>query len=185
MKTILSFVILFLFALVTYGQVISVDNMFSIISLSQSKFENQISGKGFAFSGKEVQNDTLLRIYAYRRSRNFKDIDSISRSIARADSKNGSFITYETTSLVEFRNMKVQLKNAGFYCNLESGTDTLSSLLYQNKDLSVRTFIKTEDSITRYSLQFNKKIFPRSSDIFYANDLLTFTSHEYLVYYFG
>ena len=34
-------------------------------------------------------------------------------------------------------------------------------------------------------MEFCKKRFPKSKDIYYADDLLTFTSHEYLVHYFG
>jgi len=185
MKTILSFVVLFLFVPAGYGQVFSVENIFTFISFSPSKFENQLSGKGFAFAGKDVRNDTILRMYDYRRTKNFKDIDSISRSITRADTKDGSFITYETASLAEFKNMKVQLKNAGFYSSHGDGVDSLCALLYQNKDMTVSTGLRAEDSITRYSLQFHKKIFPKAKDIYYANDLLTFSSHEYLVYYFG
>ncbi|MEP7142111.1 MAG: hypothetical protein ABI707_04530 [Ferruginibacter sp.] len=185
MKAIVSFVILFSFALVTCGQVLSVENIFTIMSFSTSRFEKQLSEKGFAFSGKEHQNDTILRMYDYRRTKNFKLIDTISRSITSAEIKDGSFITYETVSLDEFRNMKTQLKKAGFYCNHGNVDDTSLSLLFQNKDMSVRTFTRKEDTVRRYSLQFYKKIFPRAKDIYYANDLLTFTSHEYLVYYFG
>ncbi len=185
MKKNLSFVMLFLFVSVTYGQVMSVEKLFTIISFSPSKFENRLSKKGFAFMGKDIQNDTLLRMYDYRRTKTFKDIDSITRSITRADIKGNSFITYETASLVEFTNMKAQLKSDGFYCNQEQSGGNLSSLLFQYNDLWVRTFINTTDSISRYSLLFHKKIFPRVKDIYYADDLLAFTSHEYLVYYFG
>ncbi|MEO5889831.1 MAG: hypothetical protein ABIQ31_06230 [Ferruginibacter sp.] len=185
MKTILSFVIFIFFVLPCKGQVFTTENIFDFFSLSPSRFDSHLSEKGFAFTGKDARNDTILRLYDYRRTRNFKNIDSITRSMIRADGKDMSSITYETGSRAEYLNIRAQLKKAGFYCNQEQGGDSLPSLLYQQKDLSVRTLIKTEDSVTRYSLQFQRKTFPGNKDIYYANDLLTFTSHEYLVYYFG
>lgn len=184
-KKFLSFAILCFLVCVNYGQAFSVGDLFRMISYPLSKFDNYLSRNGFAFRGKNVYHDTLLRIYDYRRTKNFKNIDSISRSITRADIKDNSFIMYETASLAEFMSLKEKLKQAGLYSlQLDTGNN-LSSLLYQNKDLSVRTFIKKEDSTSRYSFVFHKKIFPPAKDIYYANDLLTFTSHEYLVYYFG
>lgn len=185
MKITLSFIVLFLSVLVAHGQVISVDNLFILGSLSRSKADHFLYRNGFAAKGKSIQNDTVLSMYEYRTARSFKDRDSISISITRADIKEESYIIYETTSAFEFGNLKTALKNGGFYCNLKDGGDHPFSLLYQNKDLSVRTAIKTDNGTTRYSLLFYKKKFPRAKDIYYADDLLTFTSHEYLAYYFG
>lgn len=185
MKKILSFIILCFCVMVTYGQLISVEDIFTITSFSPSKFDNYLSRNGFIFSGKDVQNDTLLRMYNNRRAKGFNDTDYISRSIIRANIKDNIFITFETASLDEFMSKKAQLKKAGFYCNHPENDTNLTSLMYQHKDLCVRTFTKTADSVSRYALQFHKKKFPRAKDIYYADDLLTFTSHEYLVTYFG
>lgn len=163
----------------------SVENLFNLSSLPLPKFEKYLSRKGFAFAGRDVQNDTILKMYTYRTSRNFKIIDSFSRAITRGDISTQSVIIYETTSLPEFTDLKIQLKSAGFYCDPEAARDSTSSLLYQKRDLSVRTFSRIQDTVKRYSLLLYKKVFPRPRDIFYANDLLAFNSHEFLVYYFG
>ncbi|MEO7768524.1 MAG: hypothetical protein ABIS01_13935 [Ferruginibacter sp.] len=185
MKTILSFVILLLGIFAARGQGLSVDNLFSVISFSAAKCENQLSDRGFALTGKELRNDTSMRIFDYRRTKHFKTIDSISRCLKRADTKEDCYITYETASYDEFRKIITEIKNEGFYCNQVEQGNNPPPLLYQNKDLTVQTKMITTDGNSMYSLQFHKKIFPRIKDIYYANDLLIFTSHEYLTYFFG
>ncbi len=185
MKKILLSVIICLLVFVTRGQVFSVENLFTLTAYPASKFDSYLSRNGFAFMGKETQNDTLLKLYDYRRTRQFKNNDTIPRSLTRADIKENTLITYTTTSLAEYKNMKSQLKKTGFYCNQPETNDYNSPILYQKKDLTVTTLIQKEDTINRYSLQVQKKIFPKAKDIYYADDLLTFTSHEYLVHYFG
>ncbi|MCW3092900.1 MAG: hypothetical protein JWP81_3969 [Ferruginibacter sp.] len=185
MRTFLSIVTLFILAPACYGQGLSVDNLFSVISLSPSKCENQLSAKGFSLKLKELQNDTLLRVYDYTGTKHLKVVDSISRCVSRTDTKENCYLTYETASSHEFKEMIAALKAAGFYCKKQDKGDNLSGLLFQNKDLSVSTNITATDTINRYTLQFHKRMFPRKKDIYYANDLLSFTSHEYLVYYFG
>jgi hypothetical protein len=185
MKTIFPILAFSFLAPFCHAQVFSVDHMLSLLSASPSRFDNQLADKGFAPAGKAVQKDTALRMYDYRRTKNFKKTDSVSRAITRADMTDGAFIRYETTSSLEFSNLKTQLRNEGFYCNGAESADNTSPLLFQKKDLCARAYVKTADSLNWYIVQVQKKVFPRSKDIYYANDLLTFTSHEYLVYYFG
>jgi hypothetical protein len=185
MKNFLSFVLLLLVKLVAYGQMPSAQTLFTINSLTASKFEGYVSKKNYYFATRDTQNDTLLSTYQYRGKHNKKVKDSVIRFITRSIVKEDIFTTYETTSLPEFLKLKEQLKNGGFYCNQEDRSDSLPTLLYQSKDLWARMNTRTADSIKRYSLMVYKKIFINEKDIHYANDLLTFTSHEYLVYYFG
>ncbi|MEO6730840.1 MAG: hypothetical protein ABIN01_06460 [Ferruginibacter sp.] len=185
MKRLLFFFTLFFYALQTYGQGMPVESLFTLTSFSPAKFDNYLSKKGFAFRGNDVRQDTMLKMYDYRRTKSFKDIDSISRAICRAEIKGDAFVTYETASLAEFMDMRSQLKSTGFYYLREADNNNLGGLLYQHKDLTVRTIIDTVDNAPRYSMVFHKKTFPAPKNIYYANDLLTFTSHEYLVSYFG
>ena len=182
MKKSLSFIILLLAIVEIHGQPLTVDKLFSVGILPQLKFDKYLSGIGFIPIGKENIKDSLITLYDYRRSRKFSNIDSIRRSIIRKDIKDNTLITFNTVSLTEYSNLKLQLKNKGFFCNRE---DVDSPSIYQNKDLSVVSSVYVEDTTKWYSLQFHKKIFPKAKDIYYADDLLTFTSHEYLVHYFG
>jgi hypothetical protein len=184
MKVIAFFISSSFFVLVTRGQVLSVENIFKIANARQAS-ERFLSLKGFALTGRENRDDTFFKKYDYRRTKRCKDIDSIARSVTRAAMKDGFLLEYETASLAEFKALRTQLKSAGFYCNIPDVSDTSFFYIYQNNNLAVHTSMKAEDSIKTYSLQFYRKLFPRPRDIYYVNDLLSFNSHEYLVYYFG
>lgn len=185
MKTILPILTFALLAPFCQAQILSADHMLGLLGATPHRCDNQLTDKGFFPSGKTVKKDTALRMYGFRPTKNNKNTDSISRTITRADMPDGVLIRYETTSSPEFSSLKAQLKKEGFYCNHEAAADSLKPLLFQKKDLCARAYVKGEDSATRYFVQVQKKVFPKTKDIYYANDLLTFTSHEYLVYYFG
>jgi hypothetical protein len=187
MKTITFFSFLCLMILDIKGQVLPTDNLLTMATLSKPKLENYLSKKGYAFAGKEQLNDTMLSRYVFRKlnEKNKKNIDTTVRYFYRTDVKKEFFITFQTTSLPEFTELVERFKKAGFYCN--GSMDSLQSevLLFQHNDFTVRTYCTVNDSIKNYCLQVQKKIFPRPNDLYYGDDLLAFTSHEYLVYYFG
>lgn len=168
------------------GQALSAENLFSLSSYSNpKKFDNYLSRNGFAFAGRSVQNDTLLQSYLYKRTKNFSTPDSINRTITRADVKEQTFITFETESFTEIKHLANELKKKGFICTRELAAIDSTMILFQLRDLTVEASLKNEDTVRKYSLVFHKKVFPKPGDIYYADDLLAFTSHEYLVHYFG
>lgn len=187
MKKISFFSFLCLLILDTNGQVLFTDNLLTMTTLSKSKMESYLSKKGYAYAGKEQLNDTVLSRYVYRKSNDAEDknIETTIRSLYRTDVKRAFFITYQTTSLPEFRELVEQFKKTGFYCNGSTDSLQTAALLFQHNDITVRTFFTATDSTKNYCLRVQKKIFPRPKDMYYADDLLAFTSHEYLVYYFG
>src|SRR5665647_253065 len=187
MKKITFFSFLCLLVLVTNGQVLYTDNLLTMATLSKQKMGSYLSKKGYAYAGKDQFNDTVLSRYVYRKSTdtNDKNIDTPIRSIYREDVKEAFFISYQTTSLPEFKELVEQFKKTGFFCNGSTDSLQTAALLFQHNDITVRTFFTVTDSTKKYCLQVQKKIFPSPKDMYYADDLLAFTSHEYLVYYFG
>lgn len=77
------------------------------------------------------------------------------------------------------------MKRDGFYCNEEVDSSSLPSLLYQKGAVTVSRFTRVADSLNFYCLTACEKIFPGPGQISFADDLIMFTSHEYLEYYFG
>lgn len=186
MKRTLLFLLLAFSITGAFGQALSANNLFSLAAYPIPKSDNYLARNGFALAGKTTQSDTLLRFYRYKRTKHVAHPDSIFRSITRTDIKDATFITFETESFNEFKHIAAELKNEGFICKQELQAIDTSEILFQNKDKLVRACLKiVEDSIRTYSLMFHKKIFPKAKDIYYADDLLAFTSHEYLVHYFG
>lgn len=89
--------------------------------------------------------------------------------------------SYMTESLTEAYDLKKLLKEKGFIC----GNEHNHIALYQKNDITIEVTSTTKDSVTQYSFLVQKHLLPPVEDIFFAEDLLAFDSHEMLRYYFG
>jgi hypothetical protein len=95
------------------------------------------------------------------------------------------FISYRTSSANEYIDLLLQMKELGFYCNEAADSAKLPSLLYQLHNVTVVTSCEQKDSTEYFCLSFTKTSFPERKFIYYANDLMPFSSHEFLSFYFG
>lgn len=163
------------------------DNLLSLTTFSKAKMKIYLSRKGYAYAGKDQLIDTVTSRFDFRKSndKENKNADTIIRSFYRSDVGENFFITYQTTSLPGFKELVAQFKKAGFYSNQPDDSLPAQALLFQHNDITLRTYFTTMDSTKNYCLQVQKKTFPHLKDINYADDLLAFTSHESLVYFFG
>lgn len=189
MKKILSIALgLFLHSLVN-GQQISSDQMLNLLSLSLPKLESQLSGKRFFAASEKSEGDTAFKTYEYRPSyKKGKPLqrDSIYRKIVRASLKETSTLCYQTTAEWEFSSAIEALKSKGFYCEYEKdSTIKTESYLYQHEDFTADAASFYQDSLKWFCITFFKKNLSVNKEFLFAEDLLEFTSHEYLVYYFG
>ena len=120
---------------------------------------------------------------AQKKSKKKKDTLHITRSIETFRTKNNSSLTYFTSLKEEYAESVEELKEAGFFCGNEKDT---AGILFQKKNISVlATMIIEKDDDTLYSLAINQQQLPLPDDIQFAEDLLQFYSHEYLVSVFG
>jgi hypothetical protein len=158
-----------------------------MLSLTVPKLEAQLLNKKYRSAGTELHGDTAVKTYEYRPVIKKKKLtDSVSRKLLRSVLKETFILTYETTSVTEYNTIILALKKEGFFCEYEKDSSiTPSSYLYQHEDYTADVILKKEDSTQWYSVAFHKKTLPVERDLHYAEDLLEFTSHEYLVYYFG
>jgi hypothetical protein len=186
-KKITLFFFLCLSVLATDGQELSADNLLKIIELSKSKMTSYLSNKNFAYAGKDQINDTIYSKYVQRipPNKNNRNTDATIRSIYWAEVKEVPFCLYQTTAYPEFNELVKQFKKEGFYCHELMDSLQNRPLLFQHRDMTLRLSITEVDSIKQYNIQVQKKIFPAQKDINFADDLLAFTAHEYLEYYFG
>ncbi len=186
MKKLLVFAAFILPVSFMYGQVLPAANLLNALTLKAAKFDDWLAKKKFYFTNSSRQGDSLVKIYNYKPEiKKNKPVDSVKRCLTRKDNKDEFTLTYQTASRQEFEDLIKQLKLAGFYCNRDDEPAGSKPLLFQYRDVTVTVFTEEKDSIVKWSLLFYKKTFPDPQDIYYADDLLCFTSHEYLVYYFG
>ena len=171
------------------GQQLSADKLLDMLSVTVAKLESQLLNKRYHSSGTELYGDTAIKTYQYypviKKSKKMQT-DSVSRKLLRSVLKETFTLTYQTTSSAEYTGIIEALKKDGFYCEYEKDSTIIpASYFYQHEDYTAGASIKEVDSRAWYSITFYKKILPVDKDLHYAEDLLEFTSHEYLVYYFG
>ncbi|HMI79881.1 MAG TPA: hypothetical protein VK484_13875, partial [Ferruginibacter sp.] len=95
-------------------------------------------------------------------------------------------LIYQTTSVNEYNDFTGELKKKGFYCEYEKDkTISPAAYLYQHGIYTAEASVKKIRDTAWYSICFYRKLLPAPSELKFADDLLQFTSHEYLVVYFG
>jgi hypothetical protein len=167
------------------AQEFSADKLMNMLSLTTPKLESQLLSKRYSLSGTELYGDTAVKTFTYRPKKK-KLADSVGRKFLRSVLKETFTLTYQTTEITEYTGIIDALKKDGFHCDYEKdSTINPTSYLYQHEDYTADVSIKKIDSTAWYSITFHKKILPVDRDLHYAEDLLEFTSHEYLEYYFG
>lgn len=188
MKKILFILLWVILSTATQSQDLPADKLISMLSASLTKAENQLKDKKYVFSGIENSGDTSFRSYEYRpaSASRKKQADATSRKCVFTLLKNTSTLTYQTSSEAEYRKIIETLKKDGFYCEYEKDSSiTPSTYLYQHEVYSAEACVKKSEGSDMYSITFFKKIFSPTNNLQTAEELLEFTSHEYLVHYFG
>src|SRR6187397_2801917 len=185
MKGALLFLISFLVVCNVHSQEYSVKDFLHVSSLTPKKLESYLNKKKFLPAGNRFQNDIVINIYNLKpaKSKKKKDTLIITRSIETFHTKNNSSFTYITSLKKEYTESLKELNNDGFFCGNENDT---TAMLFQKKNITVlANMIIERDGDTLYSLAINQQVLPLPEDIQFAEDLLKFYSHEYLISFFG
>ena len=191
MKAFFIIPFLILIAITSLSQELSADNMLKWLSLSEKKLEYQLKNNEFYLSGNSLLTETTIKVYKDRQhfgNNNSGLSDSIRRYVISKKYKGAITLTYQTTVFTEYKHMLADLKKIGFHTyskNDVPGLSEIDSILYQHNEYTSTSFATTEDGLTLYSILFSRKVFPPAKEIYYGEDLLQFSSHEYLIYYFG
>jgi hypothetical protein len=170
------------------SQELSPDKLIGLLSLSIAKTEGQLSNKKYVFTGTESSGDTVFRTYQCKLSGSSKKKqgDGAARKVILATLKGTYTLTYQTSSATEYKNIIESLKKDGFYCEYEKdSTLKPASYLYQHEAYTAEACLKKEEGTDWHSITFFKKNFSPTNNLQTAEELLEFTSHEYLEYYFG
>lgn len=189
MKKLIVIAALILAVPTLYGQGLPAEKLIEIFTVPAAKFDDWAAKKKFIFTFNTKNEDTLIKHYDFKSAvKKGKLVDSIQRYILCKENNKENHkefnLVYQTASEAEFTTLIGELKAMGFYCNME-GDPAKTRVLFQHKDFTAKTFTEINDSVPLYSLQFHEQDFPDPAEVNYADDLLCFTSHEYLVHYFG
>jgi hypothetical protein len=169
----------------SFGQVTNALNVLEASTVSKEKFDSYLSKKGFSYIGASYNTDTISKDYKFIGIGKSRGKDSVLRSLTIFNTKEDFCFLYTSNSTNEFQKIKRDIKAEGFFCNQEKDSLTAAFLLFQNKDITVHITLKSVDSLTTYSFLIKKQVLPKPKEIAFAEDLFSFTSHEYLRFYFG
>jgi hypothetical protein len=179
----------FFFALAN-AQEFAADKLIELLSVpSLPKLESILSTKHYFNASIDFSGDTTFRTYEYRagfRTGKKDASEYTDRKIVRASLKETFTLTYKTGSLTEYTGIITALKKMGFHCEYDKDSAGIAiAYLYQHEDYTANAYKTVVETTPVYAVTFYKKKLPVDKDLHFAEDLLEFTSHEYLVYYFG
>ncbi len=166
-----------------FVQGITARHLLTAPGLSESKFQNFITQKGFAPAGVSSQQDTVEHTYYFRGRKKEERKDSTVRSFCRQYFHKEAALTYQTASLQEFMDLRKELEQDGFLAAAVSRDSTVP-VFYQSGDYTVHAGIEAGDQ-PMYFLRIKKRKLPDPRRVRFAEDLLLFNSHEQLVSVFG
>jgi len=168
-----------------HSQDYSVKDLVYATTLPAKKQDGFLNRNKFVPGGSRMQNNVIVNIYNLKPEKRKKKRDTLNiiRSLETYRTKNNSSITYVTSLKEEYLENKRVLKEGGFFCGND---DDSAGVLYQMKNISVlASIIPEKDMDTLYAMTINEQEMPLPDSIQFAEDLLQFYSHEYLVSVFG
>jgi hypothetical protein len=168
-----------------HSQSITVDDLLALSSLSTKNIDSYLNKKGFVSAGKSLQDDLVGSTFIENRKAKSKDTLGIIRSISLYKKEDIDYYVFHTSSVQEYRDGSNRLKKAGFFSDSSKGKGSAGPILFQKRNITVIANAEVEDGFTEYTFLLKKKELPNPNNIRYAEDLLMFDSHEYLVSFFG
>ncbi len=165
-----------------YSQSFNVEDFVSLASMPPKNIDRFMSRNGFTAPGGRWNPDSIGTGYIQKIKKNKKDIIPV-RSIEMYTRGNSKYFCFHTSSISEYIDGQKLLVKKGFSYDNKKEVGKESPLLFQKWNITVVAKKEVADEIPQYTFTLREKKIP--SEIVYAEDLLKFDSHEFLVSYFG
>lgn len=163
-------------------QSFTIDELIALAYLPSKNMDHYLNKKGFVLSWSSSDSGTMRATFVEKKK--FKKLNIGPKKRIEIDLKNGSKnFTLHITALNEYIEGQRRLIKSGFFYDTLKDVNKASSMLFQKANISVKATTEIEDSITHYSFNLTEKAIP--SSLMYAEDLLQFDSHQFLVSFFG
>ena len=183
-KLLLILLMQFIFACTANSQSFTVDDLLKLVSVSPKDIDNQLKKDGFLASRFWMDYD-LKKTSFYERIKIKKSDSLTGRSVELYKKDGAKFYEFHTPSYAEYLDGHRRLIRAGFVHDEKKEMTQESPKLYQRKNITVEATTSMKDDSLQYSFRLELKDYPNPASIRHAEDLLKFTSHEYLAGFFG
>jgi len=167
---------------VVQAQSFTVDDLVTLSSISPKKFENYMKEKGYLAGGKSMHDDALAFNFFEKRKVTPEDTVFENRRVGLYKEDKAYCFAFYTTCHKEYEDGLRKLKNGNFLY-VETEDTSQSPLFFQKKNLTMHVSSDIEEGSPVYTFLLKRKQPPEA--VQFAEDLLYFDSHEYLVSYFG
>jgi hypothetical protein len=164
----------------------TVDDLVKISSISPQSYDDYIVRKGYSIKRRSVVENTTGFSFFEKQYPGKLDSAAVNRSVDVYKKDDIWCVVLRTSSVDEFMSARTRLKKMDFFCSSASDTCAKTPLLFQKKTVTIQAICNTEqDGEPVYTFVIRKKELPSPTAVRFADDLLKFDSHEYLVAYFG
>ncbi|MEO8764359.1 MAG: hypothetical protein ABI416_08730 [Ginsengibacter sp.] len=164
------------------GQSFSVHDLVTLSSLPSKNISRFMSKNGFVNNNFDKQADTIEASFIPK-SKHSKIFTKPQLRIDLYHQNDSKCYLLHISSLAEFIDGQQSLIKSHFFYDSKKDISKDSSLIYQKANITIEAVKNLKDSVAQYTFKLTEKNVPDS--IAYADELLQFDSHEYLVSYFG
>ncbi|MEP6583670.1 MAG: hypothetical protein ABJA90_05375 [Ginsengibacter sp.] len=183
MKRFLLIILLQHLALTTlHSQSFSVNDLVGLASIPAKNIDHFMSKNGFISSGNKWGADTIGTCFIQKAKKN-KTTVIPERSVDLFMKDDSKYFCFHTNSLTEFLDGQKFLIKKGFIYDTKKEIIKEPSLLFQKWNNTVQAIREIKNGREEYSFILRERKIP--SEIVFAEDLLKFDSHEFLVSFFG
>lgn len=185
MKRLLLILFLQCFAFVSaHSQSFTVNDLITLTTMPSKNIDRFMGRNKFLFNKNKADGNVMVASFIEKaKSKNKNEITE--RSVDMCKKGEIRCYTLHTSSLNEYLDGQRRLIKEGFFYDHTIDFPKDSSMLFQKRNLSIQAISGMKDSVADYTFVLQEKQMPDISDIRHAEDLLRFTSHEFLVSFFG
>jgi len=185
MKRLLLILILQNFAIGrAHSQSFTVDDLITLASLPPKNIDRFMDKNGFSFFSSNVDSNLMVARFIEKVKAKRKDTQA-KRSLELYKKDDTRYFSFHTSSLREYLDGERRLIKTGFFYDDKKDVSKETSMLFQKRNITIQAISEIKDDIPQYNFLLQQKEIPDPATIKYAEDLLRFNSHEYLVSFFG
>ena len=182
MKRMLLILVLQSIIAIVHSQSFTVDDLLKVSYLPSKDIDHFMSKKGYAFNTSKPGNAAMEANFSLR-AKDKKKYIGPTRSIDICLKDDSKLFILHTSAANEYVDGQRTLIKSGFVYDVAKDINKDSSILFQKGNIAIQAAKKYDDSTFEYTFELKTKKLPHT--IKYAEDLLQFDSHEFLVSFFG
>jgi len=181
MKRLLLILILQNFAAGTIqSQSFTVADLVTLSSLPAKNLDHFMKKSGFVLFSSRLDSDTVGAFFIPKVKSTYS---GPKRSIDISLKDDSKYYSLHTSSVTEYLDGQRSLIKKGFFYDDKKDISKDPSILFQKENIAIQALTEVQDGVPQYTFKLEVKKIPEA--VMYAEELLQFDSHEFLVSFFG